>query len=324
MKKILNIINGDACINIMKEANIEGDFLPWSDFLHEGSVPEKLTLEELSIIRAKFISEYGLGEFSELYKRFKERDKQLKRYREYKRVVLWFEHDLYDQLQLLQLLDWFATKELNDIELILIYTSNYLGESTPQQIKKMLHYAIEVTPQQLKLAQEAWSAFRESKPKRWFKLLEKPTSILPFLKPAILRMLEEFPSIKNGLSRTEYQTLLVISNGIDDAQDIFEKCQSFEERKFMGDVIFWKILNNFENYNIIKRDINNKLTISPLGRELLDSKRFWFDIMPLDRYIGGCHLSLENLWCWDIPNKTLNEYYFSKQLNELLIVKQTL
>ncbi len=321
MHRVLNIINGDGCIKIMKEANIEGEFLPWRDFLHDGSVPPQLTLEELSLIRAKFISEFGVGEFNEIYRDFKERNEQLKTYKKYDKMVLWFEHDLHDQLQLLQLLDWFATKNLKDIQLTLIYSNSYLGESTPQQIKKMLHYAIDVTPKHFKLAQEAWSAFREPTPKSWFNLLKKRTSILPFLQPAIFRMLEEFPNIKTGLSRTEYQALLVISNGIDDAKEIFEKCQSFEERKFMGNIIFWKILNNFENYNIIKRDINNKLTITPLGQELLDGKRFWFDIMPLDRYIGGCHLTLENLWCWDNTTKTIKQYYFSKPLNYLLVVK---
>ena len=321
MKRILNIINGNACINIMKKANIKGDFLPWLDFLHEGNVPAGLTLEELSLIRAKFISEYKVGEFSEIYKRFRKRDNQLNAYREYNQIVLWFEHDLHDQLQLLQLLDWFATKNLKDIQLTFIYSNNYLGESTTQQIQKMLHYAIEVSPQHLKLAQKAWSAFREPTPKSWFKLLKEPTSILPFLQPAIFRMLEEFPHTKTGLSRTEYQALLVISNGIDDAKDIFEKCQSFEERRFMGNIVFWKILNNFENHNIIKRDINKKLTITPLGRELLDGKHFGFDVMPLNRYIGGCHITLDNLWCWDIATETLKQYYFSKPINSLLIVK---
>ena len=321
MKRVLNIINGNACIDIMKKANIEGDFLPWRDFLHEGSVPPQLTLEELSLIRAKFISEFGVGEINEIYRNFKERNEQLKTYKKYDKIILWFEHDLHDQLQLLQILDWFATKDLKNIQFSLIYSNNYLGESTAQQIKKMLEHSININLEHMKLAQEAWSAFREPTPKRWFSLLKKSTSILPFLKPAIFRMLEEFPNTKTGLSRTEYQALLIISNGIDDAKDIFEKSQSFEERKFMGNIVFWKILNNFENYNIIKRDINNKLTITLLGQELLYGKRFWFDIMPLDRYIGGCHLNLENLWCWDIPTKTLKQYYFSKTLNSLLITK---
>ncbi len=320
MDKTLNIINGDTCIGIMKKANIQGEFLAWQDFLHEGNVPAKVTLEELSIIRAKFIAQYGLGDFSEIYKTFQKRDNKLKTYKSYNKIILWFEHDLYDQLQLLQLLDWFSNKSLKNSQLTLICSNNYLGESTAQQIKKMVHYSIDLLPEHFQLAKKAWSAFREPTPLSWMNLLQYPSSILPFLKPAVFRMLEEFPNTKAGLSRTEYQALLVISNGINDAQDIFIKCQSFEERKFMGDVVFWKILDNFEEYKIIQRR-EKKLTITPLGKQLLKGERFWFDIMPLERYIGGCKLTLDNLWCWDVPKKTLKKYYFSKVIKALLVVK---
>ncbi len=81
MIKTLNIINGDAGIKIMKEANIIGDFLPWRDFLQEGAVPSGLTLEELSLRRAKFISEYGFGEFENIKKDFEIRNKKLNSYK---------------------------------------------------------------------------------------------------------------------------------------------------------------------------------------------------------------------------------------------------
>ena len=321
MNKTLNIINGDACIGIMKEANIQGEFLAWQDFLHEGSVPPKLTLEELSVIRAKFIARYGLGDFDEIYKNFQERDEKLRTYKNYNKIIFWFEHDLYDQLQLLQLLDWFSDKPLKNIQLTLICSSNYLGESTAEQIKNMLHNdGIDLLPEHFQLARKAWSAFREPTPLAWIDLLQHSSSILKFLKPTVLRMMEEFPNTKAGLSRTEYQALLIISNGINDAQDIFIKCQSFEERKFMGDVVFWKILDNFEEYKIIQRR-EKKLSITPLGKELLNGERFWFDIMPLERYIGGCKLTLDNLWCWDVPKKTLKKYYFSKVMKTLLVIK---
>ena len=51
MKRTLNIVNGDACINIMKKADIQGDFLPWLDFLHEGSVPAGLNIELVNLVR---------------------------------------------------------------------------------------------------------------------------------------------------------------------------------------------------------------------------------------------------------------------------------
>lgn len=48
MESILNITNGDCAVSIMQQANIAGDFLPWRDVLHDGPVPENLSLAELS------------------------------------------------------------------------------------------------------------------------------------------------------------------------------------------------------------------------------------------------------------------------------------
>lgn len=320
MIKRLNIVNGDACISMMKKAEIEGDFLPWGDFLHEGPVFNYLSLEKLSKLRAQFISNYGLGDFNEIYKEFEQRDKKLNLYHNYEKVVLWFEHDLYDQLQLLQILAWFSDKNLGKTKLSLICTSNYLGDSSAQQIKKLLNYETTILEEHLTLAKKSWSAFCYKTPIRWAELLNEPTALLPFLQSAIYRMLEEFPNTKNGLSRTEHQALLVISNGIDNPMDIFIKCQTFEERKFMGDIIFWKILENFENHQVIKRE-EKKLLITPLGKQLLNAEENWLNIKPIQRYIGGVHLTLDNIWCWDVQNKTIKPYYYSKALNAFLRIK---
>ena len=320
MIKTLNIVNGDACIDMMKEAQIVGDFLPWRDFLHEGSVPQNLTLEELSSVRANFIADYGFGSLDEIKKDFVMRDKKLNSYKLYDKVVLWFEHDLYDQLQLLQLLSWFATQNLATTKLTLICTNNYLGESSAQQIKKLLRYETPIVKAHFELAQKAWFAFGHDTPEKWAELLNESTAILPFLNSAVYRMLEEYPSTKHGLSRTAYQALLVISHGIHDPIDIFTKGQSFEERRFMGDVIFWKILDDFETYGVIeKREV--KLYLTSLGKELLDGKKNWLSIAPLKRSIGGVNLTLDNLWCWDMKKKNIRKYYYSKPLESLLRIK---
>ena len=320
MIKTLNIVNGDTCIKIMKEAEIVGDFLPWQDFLHEGFVSDKLTLESLSLKRAEFISSYGLGQLKDIEKDFKKRDEKLNSYKLYDKVILWFEHDLYDQLQLLQLLSWFATRDLKKTKLTLISTNNYLGESSISQIKKLLNYEITILQEHFYLAQEAWSAFCHNTPKKWANLLNKPTALLPYLNGAVFRMLEEYPNTKCCLSRSEYQALHIISNGIDDPLDLFEKCQSFEERKFMGDVLFWRILENFEKYKVINK-YEQKLTLTTLGKKLLQGEENWLNIKPLQHSIGGVELSFQNLWCWDMEQKNIHEYYYSKALNSLLKVK---
>lgn len=320
MIKTLNIVNGDACIDIMKKANIEGDFLPWRDFLHEGPVLEHLSLEQFSKIRAQFIADLGLGKFENIQKEFQARDSKLKCYKAYNKVLLWFEHDLYDQLQLLQILAWFSEQNLEETQLSLICTNNYLGESSPQKIERLLQYETDILEEHLKLAKKAWSAFCEKTPIKWAELLHEPTALLPFLKGAVYRMLEEYPNTKCGLSRTEYQTLLIISNGIDNPLDIYTKYQSFEERKFMGDVIFWKILENFEKYDVITKE-EHRIVLTPLGKKLLNAEENWLNIKPIQRYIGGVHLNINNLWCWDTENKTIKNYYYSKVLNVLLRIK---
>lgn len=103
---VLNITNGDSTLRLMREANIEGDIVCWRDVLHEGPVPRIGTLTELSSIRACFIADRGWGELGKVKEAFQERDRALKGFSDYQRLVLWFEHDLYDQLQLLQILHW--------------------------------------------------------------------------------------------------------------------------------------------------------------------------------------------------------------------------
>ena len=51
---------------------------------------------------------------------FVERDEAIARSHNHEEVVLWFEHDLYDQLQLIQILDWFSHQDLGHTRLSLI------------------------------------------------------------------------------------------------------------------------------------------------------------------------------------------------------------
>ena len=54
---MLHIVNGDCAIEALKDSGIEGDFLSWLDVLHDGPVPEGLSLEELSEVSADFIAD---------------------------------------------------------------------------------------------------------------------------------------------------------------------------------------------------------------------------------------------------------------------------
>src|SRR5687768_11047360 len=105
---MLHITNGDCAVEGIQRSGVPGDVLPWRDVLHEGPVPGGLELSELSALRAGYLAGGGYAGENELLEDFRVRDRALAGAGAADEVVLWFEHDLYDQLQLIQLLDWFC------------------------------------------------------------------------------------------------------------------------------------------------------------------------------------------------------------------------
>ena len=90
--------------DLFGQGGFAGDVLPWDDVLHEGPVPEGLSLDELRQVRARFIAERGWGDFDTVLADFSVRDGVFENFEAQGEVSLWFEFDLYDQLQLCQIL----------------------------------------------------------------------------------------------------------------------------------------------------------------------------------------------------------------------------
>lgn len=323
MNTILNITNGDSAISLMQQANIPGDFLPWRDVLHDGPVPANLSLIELSKLRAEFIISRNWGDAENIRNSFRQRDQVLTTCHQYQHVRLWFEHDLYDQLQILQLLDWFARHPVRNTRLSLICTEQYLGLTPADQFEALLEHEQDVTEQQLQLAQQAWGAFRESTPESWRGLLAQDTSPLPFLRDAIIRQLEELPDCIHGLSRTAYSALKIIADGETRPGKVFHKYQETEARRFMGDSSFWFILNDMLSSTPavlslssgqllqppLSKDLHLQLT--PTGEKILAGELNWLDIHVLDQWMGGTHLTPDNFWCQDVHSNNLSHHHMA-------------
>jgi hypothetical protein len=316
---MLHVTNGDAAVAVMRQARLRGEMLPWRDVLHDGPVPGGLPIEELSAVRARFIAQrYGL-QTDEVLEDFRQRDARLARFHEHEEVVLWFEHDLYDQLQLLQLLDHFARVDLGELHLSLICVAEYLGSTSPARIAGLYPARAAVTRDQLRLGELAWSAFCAPDPSGWERLRDEDTAALPFLAGAILRQLEEFPSVRNGTSRTEDQILRAVSAGIAGPREIFAATQQEEERRFMGDLTFWNSLTDMARddapllriapgrVSTLSHALTSAqaVTITPTGAEVLNNKMDWGEMRAIDKWLGGVHLRAGNVWRFDRGRRRL-------------------
>ena len=313
----LVITNGDAAGELLRRTLLGDEVLPWRDVLHEGPVPLADTLEGLTATRVEYLASAGGGDIGAIEFELTARDRGLAMNGEFERVVLWVEHDLYDQLQLLQVLDWFADHLRGPGTLLLVQTEDYIGRQEPEAIPQLAASAVPVTKSQLDLAKRAWMAFRQSTPAAWAELLSEDLSALPFLRAAVLRMLEELPG-PDGLSRTERQMLAVIeADESVKALGVFMAVQKMEDAEFMGDWSFWRLLNDLslakepliagleaapfqhQDPERAKAYLTSRLSLTSLGKAVLAGGADWSKHRTVDRWWGGTHLTEDNLWRWD-------------------------
>jgi len=318
----LVITNGDAAGESLWRSLPGAEVLPWRDVLHEGPVPLTATLEELTAIRVEYLAGAGGGEIGAIEFELTARDRGLSMSADFDRVVLWFEHDLYDQLQLLQVFDWFAANPRGDGTLLLVQAEDYIGRQEPEAISALAATETVVTQAQLDLARRAWAAFRQKTPEAWAKLLDEDLSALPFLRGAVVRTLEELPGL-DGLSRSERQMLATVEPGSVTALALFIAVQKQEAAEFMGDWSFWCLLDSlaladepliagleaapFQHADpeLAKAYLTSRLSLTSLGRAVLAGGADWAKHHAIDRWWGGTHLSEDTVWRWDQTDEKL-------------------
>ena len=313
---MLHITNGESVTGTFRQVRFPGVYLAWNDVLHDGPVPQTETLSDLSDIRARTISGFGWGSYETVRAEFTNRDRTLEDFRKHQDVVLWFEHDLLDQLQLLQLLDWFAHQDLSGVNLDIVQIDSHpavtpfygLGQLSGTQLARLFPMRKRVTPEQIAIATDAWQAFRSSDPTALLAFARHTFPEVPFLCAAMVRFLEEYPWTTDGLSRTERQLLQAGASGKRKKQDFY-----LESRK--QEAVPWGDLSVYLRLGWLTAGANpalveaqkNEFAITDAGRDLLEGKADWIKLQGnVDRWLGGVHLTGEQSpWRWDHQNHTL-------------------
>ena len=281
-----------------------GDILPWRDVLHDGPVPGGLSLAQLGPVRARFLSQVGWDDEARLLHAFKTRDDVVERYDAYENVVLWFEWDIYDQLQLLQLLDFFAGKlatRETPLRLEIVSVAGYLGTLSAKDFPELYAKRKPINVAMLSLGQKAWRAITASEPGNVEAILKTDTSALPYLADALERFLEELPWTSDGLARSERQLMEGISNGASGFGEIFQYATQQEERIYCGDSSAALYLDRLSRGQTPLVSVSDaKFLLTDTGRAVLRGDEDWIALGGSDRWLGGIHLEGANAkWRWD-------------------------
>jgi hypothetical protein len=301
--RTLHIRCGDDIRDKLAEAGVEGDYLSFADPAWLGPPPASnawiagraaLIAERTGLPRQKIRADLG-----DAYWRLARAPA------EYGRIVLWFEHDLYDQAALVRVLAGFAPrKKLPSIELISVDRFRGikrfigLGQLSAAQLATLWSRRKRVSRRQLALGAKAWAALRAPTPEPLKDLLKASIRDLPFLKAALQRHLQELPWPTDGLSLTERGALAVLAKGARTVSEVFAEAQiGREPQPFMGDLFFWSVLRDLIEAPrppiavsaATRRAAWHKrlLRLTPTGKALLQGKLDWQATGPLERWVGG-------------------------------------
>lgn len=302
---------------MMREAGVPGDIVPWEDVLHEGPVPEGLGPAALGDRRSEFLASCAWQSFDVIRRSFLARDTALEQAmkgaqasppgRAVDEIVLWHEHDLYDQLHRLQILDRVPLDASPRISAV--PDDEYLGLLPQVRFNGLFAARREVTSAERIAARDGWAAFRASDPSRVLDVLPRIT-VLRHTGAALRRHLEQFPSVENGLSRTERQALEALAAGPTRAGDLFVVSHIEREAAFfMGDSGFLAHVGTLLRppVPLIATErggrelrLDDRVALTAAGREVLEGRADRVRLCGIERWLGGVQLSGHGpVWRWD-------------------------
>ena len=247
---------------------------------------------------------------------------------EHEEVVLWFEHDLFCQVQLIYLLNWFAGREIGKTKLSLVCVDQFpgvqpfhgLGQLNQEQLQSLFPGRSQIARPQLELANKAWEAYSASDARPLISLLRTDMTALPFLKDALQKNLERFPSTRNGLGRVENTALALVPAGHSKFRSLFPAFARRESAYGFGDAQVYLAMEAMVEARkplLIQHKPGHWSKDSALmlmasfeltdeGKAVLAGEEDFVATNGIDTWLGGIHLSgREAAWRWDEDAKQL-------------------
>jgi hypothetical protein len=312
--RYLHVANGTSVTTTLEAAGVPGVMSIWSDPLHDGPVPAGLSDDQLREVRGGHLGDaVPLDPIIDM-RRWRQ---VMADHQSYDELVLWFEHDLFDQLNLIQLLTWIRSHLPREKPVRLICVGSYpgrpnfkgLGELTADELAPLLDTRRTVTDGEYALAERAWQAFREPTPEALDDLRRTDTSALPFLAGALERFLQDYPWTNDGLSRTERRLMRLAEHGPIVMNAVFPKMHDDENAYYVSDLSLAELVETLSRSSppLIAFESDGKggnfwkgtVTLTEAGGEVL-AGRLDRVACGLDKWLGGVHLqSGAGVWRWD-------------------------
>lgn len=293
MNSVLHITNGDTTTQLLKKLGIKGEIITWREMLSEGKTTTEVGSESFWKNRFEFLkSSYKITKKTFIDYTLKEY-RALCKHKQQDEVVLWFDHSLFCQVNMLAVISWL--KRFRQGKKITLIQSGKIGngtklknfsELTETQLKNLYKNRTQLTLDDIEHADYIWQLYCSENPLRLetaYKI--NTTSPFVYLENAIKTHLQRFPSVENGLNKIENSILFTAQEKQFKTKDeLINNLLATQQNYGFGDAQYLNQLNHlkklFSNFNPV--------TLSRTGKKVLENQINYYGKIRSDHsYLGG-------------------------------------
>lgn len=303
--QLLHITNGYNLTNYLKELGIKGDILTWQEMLCEGPTNEIIDCDEFFKIRKEFLQDFYDIEVNEA--EFRSEIGVLESSKEYSKIVLWFEFDLFCHINLMAVINLILQKN-NKCPIYLVCSGRVEGEKELKGLSELsavqlhTHYKskIKLTQKDIELMVSLWKTYC-GQDHNLFKtnIIEK--SLFPYLSNCLKAHLQRFPDSKTGLSGLESNILNILKTyDIKSKQHLLGYALNYQGYYGYGDIQLERII---QKLSVFFDTHENSLKLNRKGHEAILGQHCFASELNSEMVFGGVKKY---------------DFYFNKTENKLI------
>lgn len=264
MSNKVHILNGDSTVVALKESDILGDIIVWREMLCEGPLSINIGLDEFWNLRYTFFKEeLKVSKLDYYDKTIKELTK-IEDLSNYNEVVLWFEYDLFCQVNLIALCAYLLKHYRKDITYYLICVGKEknkenlqtLSDYSPNEYQILYEKRVKLTRHDLLFAKECWEKYVSNNIQELKEFNFNKNGKFNYLQLAIHQQLERYAD-NNGLNQIDYKLVETINSKALTEKEVVRELLNWQKEETVygfGDLQYFKYLEKLHPFYSIKND----------------------------------------------------------------------
>ena len=259
MSNTLHILNGDSTLQLFRQTSLKGQTFVWREVLSEGPVHLAFNSTTFWEERENFMTKFAttIEDYQEkVFRPFKVIEERLESFNE---IVLWFEYDLFCQINMMALIHWLGEVRTSSQTISMICSGKMdeteklygLGELNPEWLEMLFQNRLKLNTREFNFASGVYQAYCSPNAEALYTYILMPSDEFIYTSDALNAHFRRFPFQGNDLNEIEQKIIELIGQGIRNANQLVVQLLHWQKYYGFGDLQYFQILNDLKKYSTL-------------------------------------------------------------------------